>query len=278
VHVEVSMLRVDPHPRSGLVPAIATALLVLSALPAATAPQVDLSWDSCSPLVTARKPVPGETVVDLYVSVTGLEQAHKGYVANVVFTGNSPCRQIMAAPDAWRFDPEGCQATLGTISFTAPSKTCPPLHGNAPLLFTVQDFHVDEQDLSGAMVAFGAAAYPQHVQVPDPNQRYVMMRIRFDLGDAVEGPGEPGLTCGGLETPMCFSLRTGYQYTVQGECGIGIVGTEVNFVNTSDQQVGIAPGQWYASFGLEPGSSMKCFEFTPARPSTWGEVKARYHD
>jgi hypothetical protein len=265
--------------------ASSAALLALGAGVSPAVPVADLSWDACSPIVAAKVPGPGQTEFDLFLSVTGMDAPHKSYLAEFVFTGPSPCRQIQPAPDAWRFDDGGCQGGLGSIHFAAPGKACPPLHGDSPVLFTYQELVEDspvngDLGVPGAMVARGAAAYPGSPQVPDPGQRYLLMRVHFDLSFAVAGAGEPGQTCGGFESPICFSLRTGHQYTVQGECvsQLGITGTSLVYVGLDDMQHPIQAGQWYATFGLTPGGSMSCFEFTPARRATWGEVKATYRD
>ena len=85
----------------------------LFALPA-HAQTVDLSWNTCSPIVTS-KIAPEGALVSFYASITGQSEGHKGYELWWL-VGNAS----QALPDAWRFDGAGCTASAFAYNSRAP--------------------------------------------------------------------------------------------------------------------------------------------------------------
>ena len=88
---------------------------------------VDMSWNGCAPVVQdLRTSTAGP--YSLYILVTGFDQPHQAYETTFIYgdaSGN--------VPDAWRFDPIGCQgSSFVTIDHLAPAavaKTCPTFQG-----------------------------------------------------------------------------------------------------------------------------------------------------
>jgi hypothetical protein len=251
--------------------------------PAAGAPTIDLSWDQCSPIVSARMPA-SDPAATLYVSATGLDVPHSGFHVRMWFSTDLPCRGSTSTPDAWRFDAEGCQGLSGAqVLLAVASKTCPPAAPPVRVLSTTLEHITDPvgngpaPEPVGGMRVDVLASYA--AQTPDPSQRYLLYAVRFDHTFSVNGPGTPGVSCGGYESPLCFALYKGVNFTVQGQCG-GLLGldTQSTFFRTSDsQEVPFLLGHSYATFGLPAGTGMSCFEIVPAEPVTWGAIKSQYH-
>ncbi len=185
-----------------------SAVLALSPLPArAAAGTVDLSWDSCAPIVANRNSTVGEPLA-LYASVIGHDQAHRGYQVWLVL-GSA----MGTTPDAWQFEEGGCHG-LGsvTIDHVTPAgiRACPSFQGNSQSL-QIKTFDANAH-LTGPEFGSGlrriilANAYPTAVSGVTSAQRYFLMRVLFDHMGSVAGSGNPGATCGGYETPMCFLM------------------------------------------------------------------------
>ncbi len=258
--------------------AVAMSWLMLTAPGVLAEPLVDLSWDTCSPIVSAKEPVPGQPLSTLYCTISGMDQPHTGYQINLWFAAEMPCRTATSTPDAWRFDLGGCQGpSFGVIRTTTTSKTCPMLAG--PLTpFAITDLRYSPDDSmtpSGAMRARVAVSYLDGVRTPDPAVRYQLFRIEMDHTYAVTGAGTPGETCGGFESPMCFALWSGTD-TVMGECYGFFARTASSYLDAQGSEQFLRIGQGYASFGVGSGP-FGCFEVTPARSTTWGAIKSQYH-
>jgi hypothetical protein len=248
--------------------------------PATAVPRVDLSWDSCSPIVTAKQAVPG-TVSTLYCSVTGMDEPHMAYTVQL-FAGTEFGDLTPALPDAWRFDPLGCQAKYGRIEFIAPNtKTCTPFSGPGPIpsaqIAVIQYFPdgTSNDVFPGTMRVTCSLAYPNAIQTPDPARRYQLARIVFDHASSAVGAGTPEAPCGGLEQPLCFAL---WSY-------VGTHGgfpfwwyTNLSYVTPEGITKPMGLGQGYATYGLDASGPWNCFNSVPARSSTWGELKARYRE
>lgn len=276
MNLEVLMPRLIPS----VLIAIATILFLGPVFPAAAAPTIDLSWDSCSPIVVAKVPVPGQPVATLYCSVTGMDRVHKGYVSKLWFATEMKCRTETSTPDAWRFDPPGCQSGLAQVDFGNTDPACPPMSGPTGPVLTISTFEYSPVDFNdqtavGSMRGTLAAAYPNTPQTPDPARRYHLFAIRFDHTFSVEGEGTPGVTCGGNERPLCLALWSGLE-THSGNCSFHRRLESVYVDAEAGVEIPFQLGQAFASFGLEQGTAFSCFEVVPARATTWGAIKARH--
>src|SRR5688572_3348333 len=244
----------------GLVPAMASAV-----------PTLDLSWDNCAPLISSKVPGPGESVVALYCSATGVDITHIGYDIRVWFATSSPCAGTPGfTPDAWRFDHAGCQAGYAQVVYSNPQGSCPPL-SSPQERFTQWDFlHGVADAPPGVMRARVYAEYPFFPQPAAPGLRQHAFALRFDHEFSVIG-GTPGVDCGGYERGMCFSLRQG------GTAGC-VTPPYVSAVlfDEDGQPVPFAIGEGMVSFGLDPATAAGCFQAVPAHDATWGAIKAQY--
>jgi hypothetical protein len=88
---------------------------------------IDMSWNVCAPVQQdLTTSTPGQ--YSLYTSVLGIDQAHQAYEVTYIYANSSS-----TVPDAWRFDPAGCQgSSFVTIDHLAPSavaKVCPSFQG-----------------------------------------------------------------------------------------------------------------------------------------------------
>jgi hypothetical protein len=233
------------------------AALLLFAAPARAAGVVSLTWDNCAgPLGKAIAP---GTVQSLYLSVIGQTELHRAYQARINLGAH--CDVPFAyggVPDAWRFDVPGCEtAALIQMDLVAPaavSKACPSfMQSSAPSL-QIKDYYYDSLVPASAITI--ANSYPNGVPSVDPNQRYFLARIQFDLTYAVTGPSG-AFTCGGLETPMCFVLA------------------RASYENMGEAEVSWQPGNNCVSAN-DPALLSGCDVPTPARATTWGALRAQY--
>ena len=233
---------------------IATALLAVLSHASAPRAHADatlaLSWDSCTGPVDRVSSGPG--TYSLYASVTGMTEAHKAYE---VWLAIGDSQNLV--PDAWRFDLAGCQwAALATVNHLPPlaeAAACPALQGNGPSLqIKLVDLWPPGYGLPPTMLrARLSNTYVTAIQNPDPTRRYFLARFVFDHSHSVAGPGTPGTSCGGFETPMFFRDVRGSYFTPGG--------VEVPFLGS---------GTVTTRF-IGNGS-------TPVHPVTWGAIKNQY--
>jgi hypothetical protein len=241
-----------PTHRSLVVTALLAALSLIPAARAHAAATLALTWDSCTGPVDRVSSGPGP--YSLYASVVGPNEPHKAYEVWVAIGDSQGL-----VPDAWRFDEAGCQgtarATVDHLPPAAEAAACPALQGD------LQSLQIRAVDLWPA--AFGlpttllrvvlASAYPAGVQNPDLNQRYFLARFAFDHTRSVDGPGIPGASCGGFETPMVLRDFRGAYLTTDG--------VEVPFVG-----VGTATARFNSANRVA----------LPVHPVTWGAIKSQY--
>jgi hypothetical protein len=242
---------------------------VVSAQTGPGAGLVEISWDRCAPIVPTRFPTAGPIV--FFASVIGHSSPHQRYEIRFLLR-NDDYPHVL--PDAWRFDPDGCNA--GSFQFTG-SPAFAEIPENCPVFvpITVQRVSVARFDLVdpswgfspgigtgylGLSYANGGAGSPNH----DANQRYLLGRFTFDHTWSVSGPTpDDGSACGGLEKGMCVHLFGSHcQWT-------DLTGTTWGFATSP---------QWLVVKGT--GSGFGCFvpdfDPTPAPASTWGSIKAQY--
>jgi hypothetical protein len=222
---------------------------------------VDLSWNACAPVVqNVSTTTQGQ--YSIYVSVLGIDMPHEAYEVAFMYGNIS-----QVVPDAWRFDPFGCQTSaLVSIDHLAPAAdaaTCPSFQGAAQSIQIKDVRLVPPGDPSGFpltnMRVLLDNAYAQRVVVANPATRYFLMRVLFDHSYSGAGPGTPGLYCGGFEQSMCFKLARAYYLDPDG----------------APHDFGRHGGPT-STPSLSFNGPAACAGATPAQPSTWGRVKNQY--
>ena len=218
---------------------------------------VSFTWDACDGPLKKSTSAPG--IYTAIVSVLGTEILHKGYDLKFVYGDGS-----QTVPDAWRFDAAGCQgSTFISIDYLASktiAKTCPSFMQDSPYPLSIKRAEFVppfEPYASTLMWVELATSYPEGVQAVDPATRYFLGGLKFDHTYSVVGAGDPPNTCGGLETPMCFSL---YEARVVDDTGL-----EYQF----------ARDPYFPTLTFNDDSAVSCGA-VPARATTWGQVKAQY--
>jgi hypothetical protein len=205
---------------------LAALLLLAASAPAWSAPVISLNWGSCTG--PAHQPNTGARTYSLYVSVTGIDRPHKAYEVWLGFATAGD-----TTPDAWVFDPTGCQPeALVDVAFEperALRTACPALSdGKSKVKYS--KVRLRPAAPYGTMQLLVADAYPAGVTTYDPKRRYLLARIDFDHAASVEGPGVADSSCGGFEQEILFRAqpdRCNYQAMdgaiVPLECGKGAV-------------------------------------------------------
>jgi hypothetical protein len=261
--------------KTSLVALALVAVSLVLPMPARSAPVLDLSWSAaCSPITHDRVLPPGETSSTLFVLESGIDSTHVGYGFRILMGPTMDCGPAggTGVPDAWRFDPQGCQGTaFREIAVTTNSKTCPALAGPST---PVSILDVAYDPFGGPMLVTVFVNYQPTPQAPNPNQTHQAARILFDHTKAVTGAGTPGVTCGGFEKPMCFALWGGRDF--RGFCHEPSVYTNGSWISTSGiEHPFLRSAESVNSFRIDPGIQA-CNLATPAEPRTWGSLKAQY--
>ena len=226
------------------------AVAALSPSPA-FAQSIDLSWQTCSPIVVDWTAQPGATV-SVIASVTGQSQPHKAYELWWI-VGDAESR----IPDAWRFDSGGCGAGLCEIApqpLSGLAKSCPALVPTATQQVAISLFQLAPGGL-GYPTSMGsgsiAVAYPSGSSATNPGSRYHAARFTFNFAYAVNGLGNGSSTCGGLERPLTLRL----------------VRERVSWLDMNDME-----HDWNVGNGMITVNGG-----TIANPaSTWGQIKGQY--
>jgi hypothetical protein len=164
-------------------------------------------------------------------------------------------------PDAWRYDPEGCQPeSLLTFIFRNPMPnigTCGPGLAETRYAHTVLFENEHDPIAHRARIRIEVHYSPPTSNI-SPSTRYRLARLYFPhaphsiFGEAT-APGE----CGGLEEPVCFRLTDArYQDSAGQWIAWPIDGTPVT-----------AHGE---------GTPIPVCDVVPVRSTTWGTIKANY--
>jgi len=224
---------------------------------------IAMSWGSCSPIV--RDVTATNSTMSLFISVIGNDETHEAYQVRFVMGGADHM-----VPDAWRFDSQGCQAaallTINHLPSGAHAKTCPAFQGNTASSTQLKAFGFvgpnGVYDL-GIMRGVLANIYSEG-STSTASQRYFLAEFRFDHIQSAVGEGVPGVTCGGLETPLCFNLLTGIQDPNVGTSSYYRLGDPTEIVFDWN------PSTWVTVNGLGGCPAV------PASSTTWGQIKSVY--
>jgi hypothetical protein len=249
---------------------VLTSLAVLGALVVASSSQaavgtVYMGWNACNTTPTTDLSIPDGTSsnINLTVFVTGHDVATTAYQIWILYGDASK-----TVPDAWRFDAAGCQgSSFVTVNHLAPAavaKACPSFQdaGGANQSLQIKDISFSPPTLPFAtslMRIVVANSYPAG-NVPVAATKYFLMDAEFNELYGVTGASDPGLTCGGLETPMCFNLNN------------------ATYLDTDGNELpwtfhGSATGDWATAQAYGAGC-----QGTPAQTRTWGSIKNQYRN
>jgi hypothetical protein len=231
-------------------------LLFLSAFAtsASAIPLVSMSWDACTGPID-KAIAPGSTA-SVFASVIGHDTPHKAYQVQLrVATGTG------SLPDAWRFDPTGCQTSAQlTIDHLSPLKAYPSFQG-ALASQQVKDYSYN--GLTGVALSQLFNAYPNlglgnTVQIV-PATRYFLGRWLFNHAFSVNGPTTPEVDCGGLEAAVC-------------QASVSVSNFPASWVDIAGATI-----PWtFAQEFVTTNGHVGCPGATPTKNTTWGNIKDQY--
>jgi hypothetical protein len=224
---------------------------------------VDMSWDACTPIVQDKTTTaPGSYTI--FVSVLGIDQSHQGYETAFIYADASG-----TVPDAWRFDPVGCQGTpYYTIDHLSLAKSCPSFQGTLQSVQVKDIGFVPPADPGGYNQNYMRVtlynAYPNGGLgiTASPAVRYFLMGVTFNHTYSVVGATVPGVSCGNFENKLCFKMIRNYYLDLGG--------------NNVTMDRNVAPGApLYVTFNDINGTSCGS---VPAKAATWGAIKSQYRN
>lgn len=217
---------------------------------------VNFSWNACAPVVQDRT-VSFPLVLHLYVSVAGFDQPHRGSHTRVLYGDETG-----GVPDCWRYDAEGCQTealiSIRNVPTPTEAATCPAFQQGVPSVPTVVITRLPGPEIQLEFTN----RYATTVQAVNPAIRYFLTRVDFDHTFSVQGPTHPLIDCGGYEHSLCFVLTTAGWIDPGG----------VEHAFGRNAPAGMAQ---YVTFNGGAGCANGP---TPARPATWGAIRAQYRN
>jgi hypothetical protein len=222
--------------------------LAAIAVPCWASPLIHLQWSAC-PASTWQEnrnfTGPGNYRQVIVGSgfdqrITGYTLKIRGLAANVYDGATDP------PPNAWRFDPAGCQA--GHLQASVSSATCPTLGGTSPSVTTSSS--LDQNTLYVTVeVRFPAVQ-------PNPSTTYDILALDFDHLNSLIGPQGPS-GCGGADERMCFTIWEAHWFDQFSE----------SHAFYFELFSGVS---WQDPRGT-------CFGDLPVTPLPWSRIKALYH-
>jgi len=237
---------------------------------------VQMSWNGCNTTpVTDLAFTAGQAApLPLYVFVTNQSDNALSYQVKILF-GNSATKTV---PDAWRFDPIGCQmsafVTLNHQPPAAVAKSCLSFQdaGGPHASLQIKDVNfapVSSGYATTLLLAQVANAFPNNNagNTVNPAAKYFLMDAEFNQSASIVGPTvDPAVACGQAEVPVCFNLASATYIIADGS------GTEIPFVFH-----GNATGDWATAHEASVASVPSC-QATPAAARTWGSIKSQYRN
>jgi len=254
------------------------ALLAMLALCAAgeAGAGVELRWNRCSSPVTDYNVEPYSAGVhDLIVTLSGVDM--DASELDFTIAAYDPCSSDgNYIPQAWRFDAAGCQAGALTIDRPASFDGCDgliPLPGPSIESVTAGEIHAtigqhyDPVTYPAIFVRIAQKFATRHLVA---TERYLVARIRLDMGNTVAGVDPAGKACGCGSAPRQIGLLEG---TIDG---FPFYNNSGNIEDNAywagmDFCVIDRPAPPATNWGADPA----CLT-TAAHPRTWGAIKASY--
>ena len=217
------------------------------ASPGSAAPSAWLNWGNCSaPFTNLTQTFGGPGVYHEVVSASDFSGTVTGYVLKLVVQAdnlyNFPSSPL---PDAWRFDPAGCQA--GHLAITPDHSGCNAL-APAGAFSSVSASYVGQQ-----LVISYAVTFPGYV--PDPATTFVLADVAYD--HALSVVGTPPTGCGGVDRQACFKILQATwldSYSVAHAIGF----------------------ETFTGLEWQPNVGLGCLGDLPVRGSSWGSLKTLY--
>jgi len=234
-----------------------TAICAIASAGWAQAPQLRLSWGTCSPQVANADFA--VTTFNLVVSARNLTAADANVGTDVtVYVGPN-------VPEAWRFDDAGCQ-TGSQITFNAAalSKACPVMKGANSL--TITNAAYDAAGLNGPRLNI-RLAITYDTFTPAPGTEYTLWQVGFIHAFTAGGTdGDPN-TCDNGSLAQCIGATNGVtDPNTNPSILLAATGIPVPF------QYAVPADQFVTWNGAVSG----CPGIVPALPATWGKVKGLY--
>jgi len=208
-----------------------------------------LTWESCpdaSPV--SDQAFDGPHAYVLSVGLTGSGRTITSYELDLAVVSFYVNCARGTFPPAWEFEPGGCNQDGMSIA-TLGEPGCDAVSAGGGVTFATYDVHPGFSGARRVRVGVGLAA-PVTL---DPAKIYRLAKITFDHSQSVTGLSGVG-TCGQADDPMCIHLERA-TFTESGSEGQWPAGGFVDWV------------------GQVSGGACLC---DPAKPATWGDLKARY--
>lgn len=247
-------------------------------------PTLDLHWNR--PDGHYKRNFEGPGPVDIYVTLRGLREpitAHQIWLTVTWdywgHTGDKPL------PDAWRFDPDGCQAGRACMQT---GQLSPYLSG--PPTSEARELGLVEYDEGTHRLRVGMAEIYGRTAVLDPESTYTVLRLRFDHSFSVAGDSA---TSAGSCTGAGEWLHIGFN-SARRSSYIDVNGVEHPFDMGQEFLYWNAP-PWLGArtppsdelaaeglpdlFSGRSGSLLalpRCDVPVPAHATTWGRLKSNY--
>jgi hypothetical protein len=251
--------------KSGYVYLVIAGAVALFGLPSAVQaqPVIDLAWNGClgtGGVVAA--PAQNLDWTDrfaqyrLYSSASNVSAP----VGESIFGHDVSIQVGVNLPDAWRFDPDGCQtAQFAQINYNDLGVGgCPGLRSGASVVVTG---FIWADPVAGKAVISAATGYPdgRASAAIDIGTTYLLWEITFPMTSAdITGGTQP---CLGADLPVCFV------YTRQQL----VIGPDV--VNTRLENMTSGTQPWVT---FNDASNTQNCPVVQVNESTWGQVKNLY--
>jgi hypothetical protein len=248
----------------------AAATVALSTAGWAQNPQAIMSWGTTCPTIitNAQFPDPANptrTSYTMFIAAHNLTASDGNVGTDInLFYGRG-------IPDAWRFDDAGCQTgSQVALNNNGNTKACPAMKGTNPL--TITNFQLYTMEPTGQQRMNVRLAITYDNFVPASGTTYTLWNVVFDHSFSVVGPSNPGVTCGGAETPICIAMTDpavmsagDYANFQSGVLALSGIQEPFSFASPTDGYV-----TW--------NGGANCPGTVPTQQSTWGKVKALYHN
>ena len=205
-------------------------------------PAVRYSWDSCNSVVL-NKMFTGPGAYTQIVAAVGLNKPLLSWSISIGL-GN-------ALPDAWSFYYGGCQGSSREVTVTS-GGGCPRLPNFSVRSSLYNSIADDRWHLS---VHGSAMVGP--IPMPDSSVRYALAVVLFDHSRSATGLQDPAVACGGAERGLCFVVEDARLLWVDRT--LTVPWLENGYLAWQD-----------------PNNLTNCPAATPARASTWGQIKSLY--
>lgn len=223
----------------------------------AQAPQLRLSWGTCSPQVQNANFA--ASTFNMVVSARNLTAADANVGTDItVYVGPN-------VPEAWRFDDAGCQTgSQITFSNAALSKACPVMKGTNSL--TITNAAYDPAGTAGPRLNI-RLAITYDTFTPVPGTEYTLWQVGFNHAFSAAGTDADPNTCDQGDLPQCIGSTHGTSNPdTNPSILLAATGSPVPFLYASTND----------EFLTWNNASVGTCDGVPALPATWGKVKGLY--